>query len=183
MGTRALPFGDVLFIDRADFAEEPPKGFKRLIPGGEVRLRNAYVIRCDEVIKGGDGEPVELRCSVDPDTLGKKPEGRKVKGVVHWVSAAAGVPAQVRLYDRLFEVAQPGAGGGDFRDDLNAESLRTLSGCIVEPSLALAEPGARYQFEREGYFVVDADSAPGAPVFNRTVTLKDTWGKQQSKRG
>jgi len=183
MGTRELPFGEVLFIDRADFAEEPPKGFKRLIPGGEVRLRNAYVIRCDEVIKGGDGEPVELRCSVDPDTLGKKPEGRKVKGVVHWVSAAGGVPAQVRLYDRLFEVAQPGAGGGDFRDDLNAESLRTLSGCIVEPSLASAEPGARYQFEREGYFVVDADSAPGAPVFNRTVTLKDTWGKQQSKRG
>ncbi len=183
MGTRELPFGAELFIDRADFAEEPPKGFKRLIPGGEVRLRNAYVIRCDEVIKGGDGEPVELRCSVDPDTLGKKPEGRKVKGVVHWVSAAQGVPAQVRLYDRLFDVPQPGAGGGDFRDDLNAESLRTLTGCVVEPSLGSAEPGARFQFEREGYFVVDPDSAPDAPVFNRTVTLKDTWGKQQTKRG
>jgi glutaminyl-tRNA synthetase len=181
MGTRELPFGDELYIDRGDFAEDPPKGFKRLVPGGEVRLRNAYVIRCDEVISGDDGEPKELRCSVDAETLGRNPEGRKVKGVIHWVSARDAVRATIRLYDRLFTVPQPGAGGRDFRDDLNPDSLRTLTDCVVEPSLADAEAGTRYQFEREGYFVADPECRPGAPVFNRTVTLRDAWGKRQSK--
>ncbi|MFP4603447.1 MAG: glutamine--tRNA ligase/YqeY domain fusion protein [Halochromatium sp.] len=183
MGTRALPLASVLFIDRSDFEETPPKGFKRLIPEGEVRLRNAYVIRCDEVIKDADGAVTELRCSVDPDTLGKNPEGRKVKGVIHWVAAETAVRAEVRLYDRLFSVPQPGAGAGpgerDFREDLNPESLRTLGGAMLEPSLAEAEPGARFQFEREGYFVVDPDSTPARPIFNRTVTLRDTWAKAQ----
>ena len=183
LGTREIPFGAELYIDRQDFAEDPPKGFKRLVPGGEVRLRNAYVIRCDEVITGGDGEPVELRCSVDPDTLGKNPGGRKVKGVIHWVAAAQGVPATVRLYDRLFTVPQPGSGGRDFRADLNPESLRTLTGCVAEPSLAAADAGARFQFEREGYFVVDPASKPDALLLNRTVTLRDTWGKRQAGGG
>jgi glutaminyl-tRNA synthetase len=180
-GTRQVPLGRELYIDRGDFSEDPPKGFKRLVPGGEVRLRNAYVIRCDEVIKDGLGEVIELRCSVDADTLGKNPEGRKVKGVIHWVPAAAAVPAEVRLYDRLFSVPQPGSGGRDFRDDLNPESLRTLTGCVLEPSLAAARPGDRYQFEREGYFVVDPDSTPERPLFNRTVTLRDTWGRGQGR--
>lgn len=183
MGTRLLPFGAEVYIDRQDFAEDPPKGFKRLVPGGEVRLRNAYVIRCDEVVKDAAGEVTELRCSVDPETLGRKPEGRKVKGVIHWVSAAHGVPATVRLYDRLFSVPQPGTGGRDFRADLNPASLATLTQCVVEPALAAAAPGARYQFEREGYFVVDTDAGPGHQVFNRTVTLRDTWGKQQAAGG
>ena len=156
-----------------------------------MRLRNAYVIRCDEVIKDAAGTVTELRCSVDPDTLGKNPEGRKVKGVIHWVAAETAVRAEVRLYDRLFSVPQPGAGAGagagtgagtgerDFREDLNPDSLRTLGGAMLEPSLAEAEPGTRFQFEREGYFVVDADSTPARPVFNRTVTLRDTWAKAQ----
>ena len=176
-GSREVPFGRELYIDRGDFAEDPPKGYKRLVPGGEVRLRNAYVIRCDEVIKDGLGEVIELRCSVDAATLGKNPEGRKVKGVIHWVPAAEAVPAEVRLYDRLFSVPQPGAGGRDFRTDLNPESLRTLTGCVLEPGLARAQPGDRFQFEREGYFIVDPDSSPERPLFNRTVTLRDTWGK------
>ena len=180
MGTRAVPFGAEIYIDRSDFEEHPPKGFKRLVPGGEVRLRNAYVIRCDDVIKDGMGDVIELRCSADLDTLGKNPEGRKVKGVIHWVSAAHGVHAEVRLYDRLFSVPQPGAGGHDFRDDLNPDSLRTLTGCVLEPSLAAAKPGDRFQFEREGYFVVDAASTSERPLFNRTVTLKDTWGRGHS---
>ncbi|MGD2020049.1 MAG: glutamine--tRNA ligase/YqeY domain fusion protein [Thiohalocapsa sp.] len=180
MGTRALPFGAELYIDRQDFAEDPPKGFKRLVPGGEVRLRNAYVIRCDEVLKDDAGTVTELRCSVDPKTLGRNPEGRKVKGVIHWVSATHGVAATVRLYDRLFSVPQPGSAGRDFRADLNPASLRTLTDCVLEPALAAAPPGTRYQFEREGYFVVDADGTPEALVFNRTVTLRDTWGKRQA---
>jgi glutaminyl-tRNA synthetase len=183
MGSRQLPFGATLYIDREDFAEDPPKGFKRLVPGGEVRLRNAYVIRCDEVVKDGAGQVTALRCSVDPATLGRNPEGRKVKGVIHWVAAEQGVPATVRLYDRLFSVPQPGAGGRDFRDDLNPGSLSTLTGCMLEPALAGAAPGARFQFEREGYFVVDPDSTPDAPVFNRTVTLRDTWGKRNTGGG
>jgi glutaminyl-tRNA synthetase len=183
MGEREVAFGPELYIDRGDFAEQPPTGFKRLVPGGEVRLRNVYVIRCDEVIKDATGEVTELHCSVDPDTLGKNPQGRKVKGVIHWVAAAQGAQAAVRLYDRLFTVAQPGAGGRDFRADLNPDSLRSLEGCIVEPALANATPGTRFQFEREGYFVVDEDSAPGAPIFNRTVTLRDTWEKRQAAGG
>ena len=177
MGERAVPFAREIYIDRADFEEIPPKGFKRLIPGGEVRLRNAYVIRCEEVVKDVDGEILELRASADLDTLGRDPQGRKVKGVVHWVSADHGVRAEVRLYDRLFRVPVPGAGGADFRPDINPDSLLILTDAVLEPTLQGAEAGARFQFEREGYFVVDADSTPQRPVFNLTVGLRDTWGK------
>jgi glutaminyl-tRNA synthetase len=188
MGSRELPFGREIYIDHSDFEEEPPKGFKRLIPGGEVRLRNAYVIRCDEVIKNNQGDVIELRCSHDPATLGAKPEGRKVKGVIHWVPAAQAIEAEVRLYDRLFTHATPDAvkDGGDFKDHLNPDSLRTLTGCMLEPALAEAKPGERFQFEREGYFVLDEAHVHGqVPVFNRTVTLRDTWAKieQQAARG
>ena len=178
MGTRQVPFGSDLYIDRHDFAEAPPKGFKRLAPGREVRLRNAYVIRCDEAIYDDAGDLVELRCSVDPETLGKNPRGRKVQGVIHWVSASAGIRAEIRLYDRLLLLPQPGAGETDLESALNPDSLRTLTGCVVEPSLANAMPLSRFQFEREGYFAVDMDSSPDALVFNRTVTLRDTWAKQ-----
>jgi glutaminyl-tRNA synthetase len=177
MGSRTVPFGRELYIDREDFAEVPPKGFKRLTPGGEVRLRHAYVIRCDQVIKDETGEVVELRCSYDPATLGKNPEGRKVKGVIHWVSASHSAAAEVRLYDRLFRVPEPGARKGDFLTDLNPDSLRTLTLCRVEPLLAAVGPGKRFQFEREGYFVVDPSSLPERPIFNRTVGLRDTWAR------
>ncbi|MCU0834595.1 MAG: glutamine--tRNA ligase/YqeY domain fusion protein [Chromatiaceae bacterium] len=177
LGSRRIPFARELYIDGEDFSEAPPPGFKRLVPGGEVRLRNAYVIRCDQVIKDEAGEVVELRCSHDADTLGRNPEGRKVKGVIHWVSAAQSVTAEVRLYDRLFSVPEPGAGKDDFLADLNPDSLRTLTGCRLEPSLADAGPGQRFQFEREGYFVLDPDSRPARLVFNRTVDLRDTWGR------
>ena len=179
MGTRLVPFARELFIDRNDFAEHPPKGFKRLVPGGEVRLRNAYVIRCTEVIKGADGEVRELRATADLETLGRNPEGRKVGGVIHWVSAAHAIPCEVRLYDRLFSVPVPGAGGQDFLTDINPHSLTVLTDCLSEPALAGAEVGGHYQFEREGYFVVDPDGTPQRPVFNLTVGLKDTWGKAQ----
>jgi len=177
LGTRQVPFAREIVIDRNDFAQDPPKGFKRLVPGGEVRLRNAYVIRCERVIEDANGEVVELRATADLDTLGRNPEGRKVKGVIHWVAAARGVPCEVRLYDRLCSVAVPGAGGGNFLDDLNPHSLTVLTEALVEPSLAGVAPGERCQFEREGYFVADADGTPQRPVFNLTVGLKDTWGK------
>jgi glutaminyl-tRNA synthetase len=180
-GTRSVPFSREVYIDRNDFMEQPVKGFKRLIAGGEVRLRNAYVVRCDRVIKDDAGGVVELRCTHDPETLGKNPEGRKIKGVIHWVCADHAVSAEVRLYDRLFRVPEPGAGGRDFLADLNPDSLRTLTHCFLEPSLAAAAPGARFQFEREGYFVVDKDSRPDKPVFNRTVSLRDTWSKIRHK--
>lgn len=174
LGTRKIPFAREIYIDRQDFAIDPPKGFKRLVPGGEVRLRNAYVIRCDEVITDDTGAPIELRASHDPATLGKNPEGRKVKGVIHWVSAAHSHAAEVRLYDRLLACAE---GGPDLFADLNPSSLETLDDCRIEPSLADAAPGSRYQFEREGYFVVDPDSRTDRMVFNRTVGLRDTWGR------
>jgi len=180
MGQRNLPFGQELYIDNSDFEENPPKGFKRLLPGGEVRLRNAYVIRCDEVIKDEQGNIVELRCSYDPDTLGKNPPDRKVKGVIHWVSAKHAIPAEVRLYDRLFTHPTPDAtkDGSDYKDHINPDSLRTLTHCFLEQSLSDAKPGEQFQFEREGYFCLDAAQQGGsAPVFNRTVTLRDTWGK------
>jgi glutaminyl-tRNA synthetase len=177
MGSRALAFGREVYIDAEDFSEAPPKGWKRLIPGGEVRLRNAYVIRCDRVIKDAEGQVVELRASVDHDTLGKNPEGRKVKGVIHWVSVAHAVRGEVRLYDRLFSVPEPGAVSGDFLADMNPRSLVTLTACALEPSLAEARAGDQYQFEREGYFVADLDGTPVRPVFNRTVGLRDTWAK------
>ena len=179
MGKRLVPFARELFIDRNDFAEHPPKGFKRLVPGGEVRLRNAYVIRCNQVIKDANGEVSELRATADLETLGRNPEGRKVGGVIHWVSAVHAIPCEVRLYDRLFSVPVPGAGGTDFLEDINVNSLTVLTDSLIEPSLAGAEVGAHYQFEREGYFVVDPDGTPERPVFNLTVGLKDTWGKTQ----
>ncbi|MEC8887312.1 MAG: glutamine--tRNA ligase/YqeY domain fusion protein [Pseudomonadota bacterium] len=174
MGERDIPLTDVIYIDRADFEEVPPSGFKRLIPDGEVRLRNAYVIKCDEVIKDENGEVIELKCSIDPDTLGKKPEGRKVKGVIHWVSAEKGVPAEVRIYDRLFSSEDPKE-GEDFLDNLNPDSLHIVQ-AMVEPSLAQASPEDRFQFEREGYFVADRyDHTAEKPVFNRILDLRDSF--------
>ena len=178
LGSRQVMFAREVFIDRADFRESANKKYKRLVLGGEVRLRNAYVIRCDEAIKDDSGEVVELRCSYDPETLGKNPEGRKVRGVIHWVSARHGKKAQVRLYDRLFRSAEPGK-NGEFLDDLNPESLQVMDDCIVESSLENAGTGDRFQFEREGYFCVDIqDSKPGELVFNRIVSLRDSWGNR-----
>ena len=174
MGERVIPLTTELYIDRKDFEEEPPKGFKRLIPGGEVRLRHAYVIKCDEVIKDANGEVVELKCSIDPETLGKNPEGRKVKGVIHWVSATKGVPAEVRIYDRLFTESDPEV-GDDFLANLNPESLKVVQ-AVIEPALAQAQPEDRFQFEREGYFVADQyDHSSEKPVFNRILDLKDSF--------
>ena len=187
MGVRELPFARELYIDREDFMEVAPnKKFKRLVLGGEVRLRNAYVIRCDEVIKDNQGEPIELRCSVDMDTLGANPEGRKVKGVIHWVSARHGLHAELRLYDRLFTVPHPDSDKSvsDFKQLLNPEALRTLTNCVLEPSLASAVGGSRYQFEREGYFCFDAKASKSElPVFNLVVGLKDSWAKIEQQGG
>ncbi|MDN3555000.1 glutamine--tRNA ligase/YqeY domain fusion protein [Halomonas maura] len=182
MGTRRIPLTRELYIDQDDFMEEPPKKFFRLAPGKEVRLRNAYVIRCDEVVKGADGEVEELRCAVDFDTLGKNPEGRKVKGVIHWVSATHGVPVEVRLYDNLFQVEQPDKDrDADFLEHLNPESLVTVQG-VAEPSLAGTPPERRFQFERVGYFCTDRHASTSDKlVFNRTVGLKDTWAKIKKK--
>jgi glutaminyl-tRNA synthetase len=187
MGTRQLPFSRELYIDGEDFMEVAPnKKFKRLVAGGEVRLRNAYVIRCDEVIKDEHGEVIELHCSYDEKTLGANPEGRKVKGVIHWVSAPQAIEAEVRLYDRLFNHPSPDAAkdGQEFTVHLNPDSLRTLTRCYLEPSLEQAETGVPYQFEREGYFCKDpTNTASGAPIFNRTVTLRDSWAKIEQQQG
>ena len=185
MGARRINFSREIYIDREDFREQANKKFKRLVLDGEVRLRNGYVIKCNEAIKDDDGEIVELRCTYDPDTLGKNPEGRKVRGVIHWVSARDGLPVEIRLYDRLFAHATPDAAkdGGEFTDHLNPDSLRTLTHAYAEPSLAQARLGDRFQFEREGYFVLDTrDSTGNKLVFNRTVTLRDTWAKIEQKR-
>jgi len=177
LGNRKIPFSKVILIEQDDFAEVPPPKFKRLIEGGEVRLRSSYVIKCNEIIKDDAGNIIELRCSYDPDTLGKKPEGRKVKGVIHWVSEQHSHSAELRLYDRLFNVANP-ASEENFLDAINPDSLEILSNCKVEASLAEAASGARFQFERTGYFCVDSvDSSAEKLVFNRTVTLRDTWAK------
>jgi glutaminyl-tRNA synthetase len=177
-GTRPLPMSRVLYIDRDDFMESPPRDYHRLAPGREVRLRHGYVIRCDRVVKDErTGEIVELRCSHDPATRGADPAGRKVKGTIQWVSAAHAVEAEVRVYDRLFLTDAPGSTGA-WMDELNPNSLATVR-ARLEPSLASARPGDRFQFERLGFFFADPlDSKPGAPVFNRTVALKDTWAKQ-----
>ncbi|MEE9336096.1 MAG: glutamine--tRNA ligase/YqeY domain fusion protein [Granulosicoccaceae bacterium] len=176
-GSRPIPFTKEVFIDSDDFSEDPPPKYQRLVPGGEVRLRGCYVIKCNEVIKDGSGNVVELHCTHDPDTLGKKPEGRKVKGVVHWVSAKYGVPAEIRLYDRLFTDVNP-AKAESFADAINPESRTIMKSAIIEPSLAAAEPEAHFQFERLGYFVTDRhDHKPNSAVFNRAVTLRDTWAK------
>jgi len=182
MGSRKVPFSRVLYIEQEDFREDPPKKFFRLAPGREVRLRYAYYIQCVEVVKDEKtGQVVELHCTYDPETRGgSSPDGRKVKATIHWVSAAHSLNAEVRLYDRLFVQENPGAvkDGADFRASLNPNSLETLTSCRVEPSLAGAPPGTRYQFERRGYFCVDSvDSSQEALVFNRTVTLRDSWAK------
>jgi glutaminyl-tRNA synthetase len=180
-GKRQIPFSRELYIDRDDFMEVPPKKFFRLSPGVEVRLRYAYILKCERVVKDGAGEIVELRCSIDPGSLNGPTATRRVKGTIHWVSAAHAVDAEVRLYDRLFASEDPAEGGRDPLTDLNPHSLDVLNGCKVEPSLGNVVPGTRIQFERQGYFCVDPDSRPGAPVFNRTVTLKDTWARIAAK--
>ena len=180
MGTREVPFSKTLYIDKSDFKEEANNKFKRLVKDKEVRLRNAYVIRCDEVIKDELGEVVELRCSYDPATLGVNPEDRKVKGVIHWVSAKHGIPLEIRVFDRLFNHPHPDMDKDvdDFTVHLNPDSLITLTQSVVEPSVALAANNLVYQFEREGYFCADSElSASGNLVFNRTITLRDTWVK------
>ena len=182
MGTRKIPFSKVLYIERDDFRESPPKQFFRLAPGREVRLRYAYYITCERVVKDEKtGEVVELHCRYDPATRGgDSPDRRKVKATLHWVSAAHSVPVEVRMYDKLFSVPDATAEkeGEDYRKYLNPASLQAVTSCRAEPGLAAARPGDRYQFERQGYFCVDTrDSAPGKPVFNLTVTLRDTWAK------
>jgi len=176
-GTRRVPFSRVFYIERDDFREDPPKKFFRLSPGREVRLRGAYFVTCTGVVKDSAGAITELRCTYDPATRGgDAADGRKVKSTLHWVSAAHALDAEVRLYDRLFTSESPGE-SGDYRADLNRGSLVVLTNCRLEPSVAGAAPGTRYQFERLGYFCVDPDSAPGRLVFNRTVSLKDTWAR------
>jgi glutaminyl-tRNA synthetase len=180
-GTRLLPFTRRLYIERDDFMEQPPRGFHRLTPGGRVRLRHAYVIQCDEVVRDGSGEIVELRCSYDPATLGRAPEGGAVRGTIHWVSTDHAVPMTARLYDRLFRVPDPERGDGDFTAHLNPAS-RTVVGGYVEPSVLDDAPDVRYQFERLGYFWRDpVDSQPDRLVFNRIVTLRDSWAKAQGR--
>jgi glutaminyl-tRNA synthetase len=179
MGTRKVPFSRALYIEYDDFMEEPPKKYKRLGPGREVRLRNAYVIKYQSLRKDErTGKILEIHCTYDPQTReGAPPDGRKIEGVIHWVSARHAVPAEVRLYDRLFNVPDPSMAGDDFMETLNPNSLETLSSSFVEASLKDAAPGNRYQFERLGYFCIDAKDSSGKHVFNRIVSLRDTWGK------
>jgi len=181
-GTRMVPFSRELWIERDDFREEAPRKFFRLKPGKEVRLKHAYFITCDEVVKDDSGEVVELRCSYDAESRGgMSPDGRKVKGTLHWVSAQHAVDAEVRLYDNLFKEAFPEE-GGDFMANLNPDSLEILKDAKLEPGLAGKETSYRCQFMRQGYFCIDSkDSSPEAMVFNRTVTLKDSWAKLESK--
>jgi glutaminyl-tRNA synthetase len=182
----------VLYIERDDFKEDPPKKYFRLAPDREVRLRAGYIIKCVGVIKNEAGEVIELRCTYDPETRSTTPlvkgeggggEGRRVKATIHWVSAAHARDAEVRLYDRLFTTERPGENGADVIAELNPASLEVVTGCKVEPSLAGATPETRYQFERLGYFVVDCDSDADRLVFNRTVTLRDQWAKIEKKLG
>jgi len=184
-GSRQLPFSREIYIERDDFMENPPKKFFRLAPGREVRLRRAYFITCTDVIKNQAGEIIELRCTYDPATRGgESHDGRRPKATLHWVSAAHGVPVEVRLYDRLFSVEDPerNTEGKTFLDYLNPKSLEVLRGCLAEPSIANAAVLDRFQFERLGYFCVDPDSGPGALVFNRTVSLRDAWAKIQNQK-
>jgi glutaminyl-tRNA synthetase len=179
---REVHFSRELWIEREDFMEEPAPKFFRLSPGREVRLRGAYFITCQEALKDADGRPVELRCTYDPQTRGgDSPDGRRPKATLHWLSAPHALPAEVRLYGHLFSAAEPGSGGRDLFDDLNPASEVVLDGCFVEPSLGDATVGEPFQFERLGYFTLDPDSSAGRPVFNRTVTLKDTWAKLQAQ--
>jgi len=179
-GSRKIPFGRTLYLERDDFMETPPPKFFRLRPGGEVRLKYAYIIRCDQVVKDAAGQIVELHCTADLESkTGGATAGRKVKGTVHWVSAAHAIDAEVRLYDRLFTVPEPDA-AGDFKQFINPHSLEVVR-AKCEPSLAAAQPDLRYQFERLAYVCLDPDSQPGRLVFNRTITLKDTWAKEAQK--
>ena len=183
-GTRMVPFSRELYVERDDFLEDAPRKWHRLAPGKEVRLRYACLVTCNEVIKDENGEVLELRCTWDPESRGgNAPDGRKVRGTIHWVSAQHAIPAEVRLYDRLFATENPDDvdDEGDFTDNLNPDSLEINTHALVEPSLANAEPGERYQFERLGYFCVDPDSTPDNLVFNRTVTLRDSWAKIAAK--
>jgi glutaminyl-tRNA synthetase len=181
MGTRKVPFSREIYIEQDDFCENPPKGYFRLAPGAEARLKHAYYVRCEKVIKDDQtGAVVELHCSYDPATRGGwSNDGRKVKGTLHWVSAPHALKAEVRLYDQLFTAENPDdvPEGTDFKINLNPNSLERLTACLVEPGLGGATPGTRYQFLRQGYFCMDPDSAPGKPVFNRTASLKDSWAK------
>ena len=185
-GTRKVPFSRVLYIEQDDFREDPPKQYYRLSPGREVRLRYGYFITCQSVLKNEKGEVVELHCTYDPATGGgHAPDGRKVKSTIHWVSAAKAIDAEVRIYENLFSKENPGEleEAGDFTANLNPQSLEVIADAKLEPSLANAAAGSRFQFERLGYFSVDQDSAVGKPVFNRTVALKDTWAKVEKKQG
>ena len=181
LGQRELPFARELYIDRDDFREEANKKYKRLVLGKRVRLRNAYVIEAEDIEKSADGEITAVYCRLVEDTLGEDPaDGIKPKGVIHWVSAAHGVSVELRLYDRLFSVEAPDRGGEDFHQYLNPESLVVTRAAVAEPGLADADPEARFQFEREGYFVADRfDHRPGAPVFNKTIGLRDTWQRTE----
>jgi glutaminyl-tRNA synthetase len=183
-GTRTVPFSKVLYIEQEDFREDPPKQYYRLSPGREVRLRYGYFITCTSVVKNDQGEVVEVHCTYDPATRGgDSPDGRKVKSTIHWVSASHAVDAEVRLYETLFTKEDPDdvEEGGEFTDNLNPNSLEVLINCKLEPSLAGAAPGSRYQFERLGYFCVDRDSTPQKLVLNRTVALRDAWAKIEKK--
>jgi len=185
-GTRRVTFSRELYIERDDFREDPPKKFFRLSPGREVRLRCAYFITCQEVVKDANGEVVELRCTYDPATRGgDAPDGRRVKATMHWVSVPHALRVEVRLYDRLFSVEDPEAStdGKTFLDHLNPGSLEVLRNCQAEATLKDAAVSARFQFERIGYFCVDPDSRPGGLVFNRTVSLRDTWAKIEKQQG
>ena len=180
-GSRKLAFTRELYIEKSDFMLEPVKGYFRLAPGREVRLRYGYFIKCEEAVTDADGNVVELKCTFDPETRGgSAPDGRKVKGTIHWVSAETAIPAEVRLYDRLFTVEQPGADGADFLTQLNPGSVKIVE-ALIEPAPAGLPAGSSVQFERSGYYCVDPDSKPGRSVFNRTVTLKDSWGNKQGK--
>ena len=180
-GVRQVPFSRVLYIERDDFMESPPPKYFRLRPGGEVRLKYAYIIKCEKVLKDASGNIAELHCTADLDSkTGGPTAGRKVKGTIHWVSAAHAIEAEVRLYDRLFTAAEPDA-GGDFKQFINPQSLEVVT-ARLEPSLKDARPELRYQFERLAYLALDKDSRPGKLVFNRAITLKDTWAKEAQKR-
>jgi glutaminyl-tRNA synthetase len=181
-GSRSVPFSRELYIERDDFLEDPPKGFYRLVPGGRVRLRHAYVIQCEEVVKDTGGNVVELHCTYDPATLNHPPAQGPVKGTIHWISAPHAVPAQMRLYDRLFSTADPEARDGDFTAGLNPDSLTVVQG-YVEPSVLKDSPEVRYQFERLGYFWRDpVDAKPANLVFNRIVSLRDSWAKREGSK-
>ena len=179
MGTRTVPFTREIYIDKSDFEENPAPGFKRLVFGGEVRLRGSYVIKCEEILRDSEGEIIELICSADRETLGRRPEGRKVKGVIHWVSAVYGQEVSLMLYDRLFMVENPEAKEiTDYKEFLNPESLSVVKNCVIEPSALESRERKHYQFEREGYFILDIEvESKEYPVFNRTITLRDSWGK------